>query len=245
MSSPEDLFALGAVFLVVFAVVAVLALFMMAWTLQIAAGMIGTKPSYLGCVGTLLGIASINGAIVFIGQVSLGAENAWMVVPVTWFITVFMVAKLADCGLIKGFFIWIVNSFFATFGMIALMTVALIPIAMIGGGLESTFEELAAKVEADDSGDDFGLEAQEVPGFQQVGYETSNPFGSDGREDDSSSNPSDAFFQSDDSAEYGQPTEQESVDSGSTRSDEGVNSPAPVKPRRAKDGSTLNPFFNQ
>lgn len=248
MSSPEDLLALGAIFIVVFAVLAVLALFMMAWTLQLAAGMIGTKPTYLGCVGTLLGISAINGAIIAIGQVSLGAENAWMVAPVTWFVTVFMVAKLADCGLIKGFFIWIVNSFFATLGMVVLMMVTLIPIAMLGGGLESTFQELAAKMEAQDSEEAFDFETGDGPGLQSVGYgPSSNPFGSDSDEDESPSDLSNAFFESDEPAEFSQETESEQPAGGvATRSGTTAKkNPTPVQPRRAKDGSTLNPFFNQ
>ena len=131
--------------------------------------------------------------------------------------------------------------------MVVLMMVTLIPIAMLGGGLESTFQELAAKMESQDSEEAFDFETGDGPGLQSVGYgPSSNPFGSDSDEDQSS-DLSNAFFQSDEPAEFSQETESEQPAGGATSRSATTSekSPSPVQPRRAKDGSTLNPFFNQ
>ena len=235
MTTPEDALAFGAAFLFFIAIFAVLGLLMVSWTLQLAAGMIATKPSFLACVGTLMGIGAINGAIMACAQVALGPENMWMAAPVTWFATVFMVARLADCGLIKGFFIWIVNSIFATFGIILLMMVTLVPISMVGGGFEDSFQGLAASIEEGSSDEDFEIDAEELPGFQNASY-SDDPFEFDDQSEEEPANDvSDAFFESDD-VEVSKSSEPESDDTSKSNR---------VKTRRAKDGSTLNPFFDK
>ena len=235
MNSPEDLLTLGATFLFFLAVFCCLGLLLASWTLQLAAGMLGTRPSFLASVGTTMGIGLANTAIVGCAQITLGPEQAWMVAPVTWFVTVFLVSKLADCGLIKGFFIWILNAIFATLGFVVLMLVTLIPISMMGDGFAEPFQELAAKMEQVEAEDDWEIQTETLPEVQNASFQPSqNPFGADSQNAGESS-VADAFFQADD---------EDVSDSGFTPS-AAATKPPQVKTRRAKDGSTLNPFFDQ
>ncbi|MEO1524922.1 MAG: hypothetical protein AAFX06_05770 [Planctomycetota bacterium] len=231
--APEELLALGTTFLLMFVVFGFLALAMMSWTLQFAAGLISdTKPSFIGCFGMLLGIAAVNGIIAGVGTLVLNPENLWMITPLTWFATVYMVAKLADCGLIRAFFIWILNSVFATLGFIALFAM-MIPLAMIGGvgaNGEQTAASQPKEITLGKMESNFTME--ETDSFPEI---RNTSFGSSRDSDEAESSAEDAssaFFASEEETQS-----QNSPKQGASRQT--------AKPRRAQDGTTLNPFFNQ
>jgi hypothetical protein len=187
----------------------------------------------------LLGISFVNCFLVYGTMVLFGNLASLMVTPLSWFLTLYMVSMAADCGLFRAFGIWFANSVLSTLGLLAVVLVALIPLAMLGAG----------------SGVDWGGEQAEVEGPGE-GTLTAAPDAE--LETPDAADLQDATpvnFQTDQtsvSIELGEsPSREPSATAPPTQpnADKESEKPKPsafrswTKSRQAADGSTINPFF--
>ena len=245
----EQILALGLIGFSILGFALLATLLVMAGTLKLSIGWLGNRsPSFLACLGWLLAISFVNCFIVFGTMVTLGEGATLLVTPLTWFVTLYMVSVAADCGLFRAFGIWIVNSILSTVGLVAIMFVAAIPLAMIGAGANVAGENLQAEIEkveqmmAESERKLDELDSVEFPEISEVKFEpqkrddpptlaeTVDPPRRDRKPDRLESAQSRGPSSS---AESGFPSRPKAA----------VPSTPKAKPRRAQDGSTINPFF--
>ncbi|QEG02507.1 hypothetical protein Mal15_66280 [Stieleria maiorica] len=233
----EQYLALGAIGFAIIGAVLFVTFAMMAGTLKLSIAWLGkASPSYLACFGWLLAITFVNCFLV-VGTQSLFGETAVLLVtPLTWFVTLYMVSTAANCGLFRALGIWIVNSFLSAFGMAAIILVALIPFSILGAGLDVGGDRLQAEFEKVDAmiaeldEQQQTLDQIEVPEIVEVSFPS--------EEDAEPSQPSESI----DADATDQKTPAASTIRIKPRSSVRPDRPT-VTPRRAADGSMVNPFF--
>ena len=251
----EQFLALGLVGFVILGIAMLVSFAMMAGSLKLCISLVGNiTPSYIACVGWLLAITCVNGFVAFGTLAVFGQTAMLLAVPLTWFLTLYMVSTAAECGLLRAFVIWLANSVLSTVGLVAIMFVMTIPLAMIGAVARAGMDDDQAEVvqaeramaEMDpqnEAPDRLNLPVATRVGFQPGAGIESAP--NEGRADE----PDNAVIfvqalemtkQSFAAAEPVDTTQPES------QADSKAMEQLPRKPaksRRAPDGSMINPFF--
>ena len=231
--SQEQILALGAVGIIIMAVAAIVALAVMAGTLKLSISLLGgSSPSYLACVGWLLGITFVNSFIIVGTITCFGQGAALLATPLTWFVTLYMVSSAADCGLFRAFGIWIVNSILSTIGLVAVVFVLMIPLAMLGAVVDNETANLEAQFQAVEAQLDNVNEEQTQ--LERVGELVGDTPGLEIGETTEVSLKSGSSSQALSPAPPSQKPKSSRQRSTPTRS---------TAPARAADGTTINPFF--
>lgn len=247
----EQFLALGALGIAIVGAVLLVSFAVMAGTFKLSVAWLGkSSPSYLACFGWMLAITFVNSFLVFGAMIVFGEVAAMMVTPLTWFVTLYMVSTAANCGLMRAFGIWLVNSFLSGIGLAAIAFVVTIPLAIIGAGVNAGGENLQAefdKVDAMMADLDSQMEELEQFDFPQT---TEVSFPTETSIDDDSIPTGDGDQVENDTSDEALHDSEPTPVTSSTASDRAVQhqprktSPSrPVQTRRAADGSTINPFF--
>ncbi|WP_182868962.1 hypothetical protein [Stieleria mannarensis] len=233
----EQFLALGAIGFAIIGAVLFVTFAMMAGTLKLSIAWLGkASPSYLACFGWLLAITFVNCFLVVATQSLFGETAVLLVTPLTWFVTLYMVSTAADCGLLRAFGIWIVNSFLSAFGLAAVLLLVLIPLSILGAGLDAGGDRLQAEFEKVDAmmaeldEQQQTLDQIEIPEIVEVNFPS--------EEDAESSQPG----ESNDADPTDQNRKAASTIRFMPRSNDRPDRTT-VTPRRAADGSLVNPFF--
>lgn len=265
--SQDQFLALGAVGLAIFAIAFLVSFLIMAVTMKLSIKWIGnSSPSIIACFGWLLAMTFVNGFIMFASGAVLGQMGGLLALPLTLFATLYMYSMAAECDLLRAFGIWTVNSLLSSIGLIAVAFVAAIPLAMIGAGAQAGGEGMQAdfqeveKMMADLDAQMKEIDAMEFPEPTNVSFEVGDEYElQEGDEYEFQEGDGDTDFQLNgpsgevSTAEVMPPTTEapkSSVQSTGTESASELTAqpksrPSRQKPapRRAPDGSTINPFF--
>ncbi len=245
----EQFLALGAAGIAVVLLGGVLILAIMAWTLQLSIRWIGNRtPGFLACLGWIFAIGFMNLFMVATSMSVLGPAGGLLATPLTWGVTIFMLASAGDCGLLRGFGIWVAQSFLSGIGIFFVVLLMAIPFAMLGAGMQSIegnpqthFDQMLEDTEGLAEGEFNGPQSTPVgfpaedgtnPWFvddEAGGSDTAEPMPSAGEDEESGTLPATPF-----------PVPSAPVPAARSR-----ESPPSASPRRADDGSILNPFFVQ
>jgi hypothetical protein len=250
----ETFLALGAAGIAILLLGTVLVIAIMAWSLQLSIRWIGNRtPGFLASLGWIIAIGFVNLFIVSVGYSALGPAGSLLATPLTWGVTIFMLASAGDCGLLRGFGIWIAQSFLSGIGVFLVMLATAIPFAMLGAGMQSIDGNLQTQFDQIDSMLDdteaFSEDSFSGPQPTPVGFpagEGTNPWFSDdeaGGSDTAAPVPSagdDAASETVPATPFPVPPAPSPAPAPRLR-----ESPPSASPRRAADGSMLNPFFDQ
>jgi hypothetical protein len=228
----EQILALGSIGIAVIGAAVLFSFAIMAGTLKLSISWIGNRtPSFLSCCGWLLAISFVNCFFVYGTLIVFSPTALLLVTPLTWFVTLYMIATAADCGLIRAFGIWITNSVLSTIGIVALFFVCTIPLAIMGAGVETASDSVENKFNnAEAMASDAKSPAATHVKFREV------PFDDSTDQDDPVSAPMETS---------GIPAKSKAVSElGKTSRDTSVRPKGqPIRIRRAADGSKVNPFF--
>ena len=249
--SPEQIVAMGVIGFVVIGVAILFMFALMAGTLKLSIAWLGkSSPSYLACFGWLLAITFVNSFIIYGTLIVFGQTALILATPLTWAVTLYMLSSAANCGLIRAFGIWIVNSILATIGIVAIAFVMTIPLAIIGAGVQAGGENLQAEFdEMDQMMEDLDaqmeeLEKIEIPETTNVGFQSPEQTQSQVEEQLDRVRSSERTKLSEQKKielfEQAAPSRQMKPKSKPRRS---LKTGSKKKARRAADGTTLNPFF--
>lgn len=259
----EQFLALGAIGLAIIGVAVLVSFAIMAGTLKLSISWIGNStPSFFACCGWLLGISFVNCFLIYGTLIVFGQNATLLVTPLTWFVTLYMISTAADCGLIRAFGIWMTNSILSTIGIVALIFVCMIPLAIIGAGVETASDNLdnefenveAMMADIDTQMDE--LDQLDLPEATNVGFQEVQ-FGDSIDQDDevieepvvkesasTESAPTETArneFRSKVAVELAETSPRSSVKPKSQPKQTRGSKPKNV--RRAADGSMVNPFF--
>lgn len=249
--SQEQLMAIGIAGFAIIGVAILVSFLLMAGTLKLSISWLGnSSPSFVVCLGWLFAIAFVNSFVAFSAMAIAGQGAMLIATPLTWFVTAYMISSAANCGLLRGFGIWIVNSILSSIGLVVIVLIAAIPFAIIGAGVQAGGENLQAEfeqveemmAEMDEQLQTLEeLESMELPEVTEVHLQAAiedQPVEADdpqpAAEEPSNHSLQSVFGTRDAASESTSPQR-------STK-----RQPTPVhkaKPSRAADGSTLNPFF--
>ncbi len=234
----EPFLALGAAGIAILLLGVVLIVATMAGALQLSIRWIGNRtPGFLSCLGWIIAIAFVNLFLVTSALSGFGPAGGLLATPLTWGVTIYMLASAGDCGLLRGFGIWIAQSFLSGIGSFFVVLVMAVPFAMLGvgvqsveGNLQAEFDELDKMLDAEGVSEDGFNGPQPTPVGFPVG-ETNNPRIS---EEPSGGNENDAAD-----------PRRSSVPPTAAPASRSRKQKPRARPRRAADGSVLNPFFDQ
>ncbi|PAY19666.1 hypothetical protein CKO51_10050 [Rhodopirellula sp. SM50] len=232
--SPEQFLTLGAITLAIIGGILLIVFVLAAGSLKLSIHWFGNaSPGFLACFGWLVAMYFVNGFIAVAAQDLLGQIGVLLALPLTWYVTLSMIAHAANCGLLRAFWISTVNALLNFFGLVAVFFLVLVPLAAMVpdpdkgsqaeihdvdemlAEMEQQMQELDSQIET--------LDQMEIPEIKQVHFE-----------------PEQAAT--------------ETRDLESSEAPKSVTKPkklAPVAPshdqtktpRRAADGSMVNPFF--
>ncbi|MCD0458358.1 hypothetical protein [Roseiconus lacunae] len=232
--SNEQFLAIGAVGITIAIGMLLVILLVLAGSLKLCCSMIGNRtPTYLGCVGWTIAIGVINMTIASVGGTSLGPLGYLIAVPITWFATAYMLSVAGECSILRGFGIWIANGFVSTIGVGLVVLCACVPLAVIGG-----FSEEGLRAQMDGMDQTAGSSDATFEGEFEYPIQDATPVVFEAGDDVPQQ--FDPFFA---------PEPDDLPKSSSNDSQRPVVTPpvpqprTPYKPKRANDGSTLNPFF--
>ncbi|WP_231743917.1 hypothetical protein [Stieleria neptunia] len=175
----------------------------------------------------------VNGFIAVAVQDMLGQLGALIAIPLTFFVTLYMIAHVANCGLFRAFGIWIVNFILNVIGSFVVVIFAIIPLlAMVPdpdkgsqaeihsvdemlAEMEQQMQELDSQIET--------LDQTKIPEIKEVQFESEQAV-TETRNSESTVTPQ-SFAKPKQLAPVAPSNEQTKT------------------PRRAADGSMVNPFF--
>lgn len=230
--SPEQFLALGAITIAIIGGVLLTTFALAAGSLKLSIHWIGNAtPGFFACFGWLVAMYFVNAFLAVAAQDLLGQVGVLIAIPLTWFVTLYMIAHVANCGLFRAFGIWIVNGILNVIGLVAIFFFVLIPlVAMVpdpdkGAQAEvHDVEEMLAEMEAQMQELDTQMETldqMETPEIKQVHFEPEQTV-TETRTSESTVTPS------------AEPTKVTPVP---------ASRPRTKTVRRAADGSMVNPFF--
>ncbi|MCC9599631.1 hypothetical protein LOC67_03585 [Stieleria sp. JC731] len=227
--SDEQWMMLGTTGIVVILVVSLLAFLVMAGSLKLCFSMIGNRsPSFLACIGWLIAIIFVNMTISSVAGATLGPFGYLASLPVTWFAASYMISMAGECGLLRAFAIWIANGFVSTFGIILVVLGTLVPLGMLGGfsseGLQAQLKAMEEQMQAAENESGFG---------QAIELDDTTPV---------------VFEQAIEVPAVNTPAQDRDSNHTEGPAPQAISVPAAQpqiksSPKRANDGSTLNPFF--
>ncbi|MCS7470729.1 hypothetical protein NZK35_29095 [Stieleria sp. ICT_E10.1] len=180
--SPEQFLALGAVTLAMIGGILLTTFALAAGSLKLSIHWIGNaSPGYLACFGWLVAMYFVNGFIAVAAQDLLGQAGVLIAIPLSWFVTLYMTAHLANCGLFRAFGIWIVNGILNAIGCVVIFFFVLIPLLTMipdpdkGSQAEiQDVDEMLTEMEAQMQDFDSqmnALDQMEIPEIKQVHFE--------------------------------------------------------------------------
>ena len=237
----EQFLALGAVGIAILGAAALACLAIMAGTLKLSISWIGNRtPSFLSCCGWLLAISFVNCLLVYGTLILFNQTALLLVTPLTWFVTLYMLATAADCGMFRALGVWISHSILSTIGIVALIFVCAIPLAFIGGGLEN-------------ASSNFGMDFNDVDAAWADNNSQGEPLDQTRLADENNVGIREVQFRDPRNQNEGAnelPVSRASVPPSASRTSvqpkrqtRRASDSKPRKARRAADGSMVNPYF--
>ena len=251
----EQFLALGAAGIAIFLLAFVLIFAIMTVALKLSIKWIGNRnPSFLACFGWMFAMMFLNLFILVVSVEVFGQFGGLLATPITWAATIYMMSTAGDCGLLRGFGIWITQSFLSGVGAFIILLGLSIPFAILGAGVQSAEGNLQAQFDEIDQlikeTEDLESGRSNVPESTPVGFpagESSNPWMTGGEREESDRSIIDVASDEPSSPDSPapRPPQSYSVDPPRQSPPHGA-APATLRPSRlAPDGSTLNPFFQQ
>lgn len=215
--SPEQVMAAGAIGFAIVGVTLFIAFLLNVGSFRLATGLLGNnKPTFIGCMGWVFAIWFVNTFIVSLFVVLFGWGAAAITMPLSFAITLYITSLAADCGWIQAFGIHILNTVFAvviTFGLLIAITIPLAAVGAMAGNVQT------------DRANQTTTELETLDEPELVTPTMTQPV-----------TPPVTPVKWDE-------TEKPKAVSAPTPQTQFAPKPPKMQPKRAKDGSTLNPFF--
>ena len=230
--NPEQFLTLGAISIAIVGVVVLASFALMVGSLKLAISFLSdASPGYLACFGSMVAVYFINSFIVVVANDLLGITGILLALPVTCFVAIHSIRRLANCGVLSALCISFIHAILYAVGMIVMIALVLVPLAALvpdpdkGSQAEiHDVDEMLAEMDAQMQELDTQMETldqMEIPEIKQVPFE-SEQTATETRTSDSTVTPS------------AEPTKVTPVP---------ASRPPTETVRRAADGSMVNPFF--
>ena len=232
--NPEQFLTLGAISIAIVGVVVLASFALMVGSLKLAISFLSdASPGYLACFGSMVAVYFINSFIVVVANDLLGITGILLALPVTCFVAIHSIRRLANCGVLSALCISFIHSILYAVGMLVMIALILVPLAALvpdsdkGAQAEihdvdEMLTEMEAQMQELDSQRET-LDQMEIPEIKQVHFEPEQTV--------TETRNSETTFAPTPSAE---PARRVPVPSSRPRT---------KTVRRAADGSMVNPFF--
>ncbi|MEO1618483.1 MAG: hypothetical protein AAFV88_21705 [Planctomycetota bacterium] len=228
--SIEQFYALGGAVIATVAVAMLLFFLVMAGCLKLSISLIARhKISFLSALGYLFAMTVLNALIGSVLGSTLGPIGGLLSLPLSIFATLACISQAGNCGYLRAFGVYIVFCIISTVGIFMLALMLLVPLGMIGTlgeGLPDGF--MQAENQESDLDTGLGGEIQEV-NWDSITFADEPATGTSG-ESESDVNETATEVQT-----VTPPVPERQKAPAPKR--------APRKPKRAPDGTQLNPFF--